>query len=136
METIIPTVQETNLRENGFFLLTQTQIDEDYGGNPDIREFPDGGTVYRRGETAIAEHPVAKADTSLVIRGYWCNAYGGFTEERVYLYEVSPTGDNLIDWGELSGTLEGSPLRTLAWIGFGSVLAALAFYSFVILDSR
>lgn len=136
METIIPTVQETNLRENGFLLLTQSQIDENYGGNPDIKEFPAGGTVYRCGSTAIAEHPIAKNDPSLVIRGYWCNAYNGFTEERVYLYEVSPTADNLIEWGELEGTLEGSPLKTLAWAGFGSVLAALSFYSFVILDAR
>jgi len=136
MDTIIPTVQETNLRENGFFLLTQTEIDRGYGGNPDILEFPDGGTVYRTGATAIAEAPVAKNDRALVIRGYWCNVLEGFVEERVYLYEVSPTGDDLIAWGELYGVLEGKPLRTLAWIQFGSVPAALAFYSFVLLDKR
>ena len=68
-----------------------------------IKEFPNGGTVYRDGATAIAEHPDAKDNPALVIRGYWCNAYAGFDEERVYLYEVSPTGNNLIVWGELSG---------------------------------
>lgn len=135
MQSAIPTVQETNMRENGFFVLSQSQIDSDFGGNPDIKEFPNGGTVYRKGETAIAECDLAK-DTALVIRGYWCNVLEGFVEEPIYLYEVSPTGRNLITWGPLSGTIEGSPLRTLAWIRFSSVPVGLAFYSFVLLDKR
>lgn len=135
METIIPTVQETNLRENGFLLLTQSQVDAEHNGNPDIIEFPNGGRVYRDGSTALVQSEIAQ-DPALIIWGYHCNILDGFQEEAVYLYEVVPyRADQLFEWGELYSDSE-TVLKVLAWVRYASVPAGLAFHSFILLDKR
>lgn len=132
METIVPTIQETSMRENGFLVLSQTEIDADYAGDADIREFPNGATVYRDGATAIAECDAAQVN-ELIIWGYRCTMQPDFVPVPIHLYEVVPVQQSVIEWGPLAGVCAGI-MRTLARAEYRSVPAALAFYSFILLD--
>ena len=131
METIVPTIQETNLRYSGFLVLSQDDVDTLFGGDPNISEF-DGGTIYRRGDEAVVTSEPAQ-DPELVIWGNRCNIRENYVGTPIYVYEVSAIWE--VEWGPLEGVTEG-PLRVLGWYRYASVPAALMFYSFVVLDKR